>query len=317
MHEQGTAPPAIYYLCPDITIPSGGVRRIYRHVEILARHGFTTAVLHQSRNFQPGWFSSNVPVRDTEHLRYLRDKDILVLPEVCYQAITQQDVGYRRVVIALSWAYIYYGLAPGQKYQTFGITDVICGCEYIREFIAATMGLSGRVIRAGIETDRFCPAAEKALQIACMPRKNKGYLHNIECAFRSQFPQFDHVPFIRLEGVDHDQVAARLAESALFLSTGFPEGIARPVLEAMASECLVVGFHGRGGLEYMRHRDNCYVVPDADVLGASKALAEAIIEFQSRSRAMQGSARATALLYSNEREEEDVLTFWADFLSSG
>jgi hypothetical protein len=318
MPSQGSPAPAIYYLCPDTNVPSGGVRRIYRHVEILARHGFTTAVVHGSPAFRPGWFSSDAPVSEVAQLPAPRDLDVLVLPEVCHQAIiAQRDANYRRVVMAMSWVYVHAGLPAGQNYRTLGVDSIISGCEYIRKYIAETMGLPSRVIRAGIDSVRFRPAARKILQIACMPHKNKTCLDNVERAFRSQFPQFQDVPFIRLENVSHDEVADRLAESAVFLSTGLAEGIARPVLEAMACECLVVAFHGRGGLEYMRNRDNCYVVPDADMSGASNLLVEAIRRFQSGDDVIQRSARATALLYSMEREEQEVLGYWNDFFRNG
>jgi glycosyltransferase involved in cell wall biosynthesis len=49
-----------------------------------------------------------------------------------------------------------------------------------------------------------------------------------------------------------DDVAKTLGTCHLFLATGFPEGCPLPPLEAMASGCIVTGFAGYGGWDYMR-----------------------------------------------------------------
>lgn len=308
----------IHYFCPDINTPSGGMRRLYRHVEILAANGFPACVLHTAVPFQMTWFTSDAPVQYLSSGGGPTPDDILVIPEVCHDAIRNTEIHVRhRLVMALNWAYIYLGLKPGETYQSFGISHVISGCEYIREFLANTMGIQSTVVTAGIDTDLFLPADEKELAIVAMPRKNQNYLHTIECIFRCRFPEFASVPFVRLHEVEHTRVAERLAKSAVFLATGFPEGIARPVLEAMASGCLVVGFHGKGGLEYMRHLENCYVAEDGDAALAAELLGAALLAWtQGRASTMQTSARQTALRYSNHVEEAAVVAFWRDFLKS-
>ena len=52
----------IYYLCPDNNVPSGGVHKIYTHVEILNSLGYTAYVLHTQFGFRSDWFKNNAPI---------------------------------------------------------------------------------------------------------------------------------------------------------------------------------------------------------------------------------------------------------------
>jgi hypothetical protein len=51
----------LLYLCPDNVAPSGGVRVIYRHVDILRRHGYRAFVVHERQGFRCSWFRNETP----------------------------------------------------------------------------------------------------------------------------------------------------------------------------------------------------------------------------------------------------------------
>jgi len=244
--------------------------------------------------------------------------DILVIPEGHTDIMASTVfLPCRRVIIALNWANIFASLPVGLDWNSFQISGAIAGSEYEQTFIRETMGLDSTVIVSGIDSAMFKPSATKLCQIAFMPRKNARVFHLIASAFRSMFPEFSEVPFVPVDGVSHGQVAHVLAESAVFLATSFPEGLARPPLEAMASGCSVVGFAGRGSLEYMEHRKNCYLAADMDVLNAAQLLGAALRDFkEGTASVMQKAGRETALRYSLEREEETVVTYWGEFLRS-
>ena len=53
---------AIYYLCPDYNTHAGGVRVIYRHVDLLTRNGRKAFVVHERRGFRDTWFENETPV---------------------------------------------------------------------------------------------------------------------------------------------------------------------------------------------------------------------------------------------------------------
>jgi hypothetical protein len=307
----------IFYECRDVSAPSGGVRRLYRHVEILNRNGFSAYILHHLPGFKPTWFETDAPIIYwTEKLK-LDGNDVLVIPEGHTDIIVRTtNAEYERVIIALNWSNIYDHLPIGRDWRHFGIRHIIAGSLYEHEFILRSMGLESTVITSGVDLALFQPARYKKCQIAYMPRKNEYWFRIIAAVFRSQCADLTDVPFVQLDNVPHREIARVLSESAVFLATGFPEGLARPPLEAMACGCLVVGFAGRGSLEYMKHGHNCLLADDMDVLTAAEHLGTAIRQFRrSETTEMQLSAQQTAARYSLEKEESNVVQYWTQFFS--
>ena len=68
----------IIYLCPAIDIPIGGIKVIYKHVDILNQIGYDAYVYHDVNMFRCTWF------RNTTRIVYyldINDHDIIVVPE--------------------------------------------------------------------------------------------------------------------------------------------------------------------------------------------------------------------------------------------
>jgi hypothetical protein len=307
----------IFYECRDVSKPSGGIRRLYRHVEILTAHGIPACILHHARGFRISWFETQAPVAYWDRRFAFSPGDILVIPEGHTDVIiATAGAAYERVAIALNWANIYRRLAIGTDWRDYGIRHVIAGSQCERDFLLRSMGLDSVVLASGTDLDLFRDRGGKRLQIAYMPRKNADMFHMIACIFRSRFPQWAHVSFVPIDAVSHHDVARVMAESALFLATSFPEGLARPPIEAMASGCIVVGFAGRGSLEYMQHGESCYRADDGDALSAAEYLDLALQALTGgQAAAMKAAARETAARYSLEREEQRVLEYWQRFLA--
>jgi Glycosyl transferases group 1 len=307
----------IFYECRDVPHPSGGVRRLYRHVEILNKNGFSAFIVHHSSGFKPSWFEVNVPTLYWSDGITIDSEDVLVIPEGHTDIMmrTRND-NYRRIVIALNWANIYAHLPVGTDWRQLGIKHVISGSLYEQEFIRRSMGLSSVVIPSGVDLSLFNPRKQKIRQIAYMPRKNEKWFHIIAAIFRSQNDDLSSVPFVAIDKVSHREVARILCESAVFLATGFPEGLARPPIEAMAAGCIVVGFAGRGSLEYMQHGCNCLLADDMDALTAAEHLGAAVRLFGTpEAKEFEAAALQTAARYSLEREESNVVQYWTKFFS--
>ena len=308
----------VFYFCPDVAIPSGGIRVLYRHVEILNRHGFAAFILHTASGFKLDWFAHKAPVKYADKGLPLMPDDVLVLPEGFPNLMERtQDSRFERAVFAQNWAYIFSALPPGKDWRHFGIRQVISNSQYVRMFIRSSMGLDSTIVPPSIDLGLFRPAARKTMQIACMPRKNSSDLHQIECIFRAAWPQHGNVGFVPIDNLPYPEVAKILSESAIYLSTGYPEGCPFPPLEAMACGCLVVGFSGYGGLEYMRHEENCFLTNDGNVLAAAGHLDTAVRLFAAgKARAMQAAARRASLRFSAPREERAVVSYWRRFALS-
>lgn len=73
--------PKIYYYSPDLNYPSGGIKVLYRHVEILNRHRFSAFILHEKPGFRCTWFEHNTPVISFNEISEINLTDYLVIPE--------------------------------------------------------------------------------------------------------------------------------------------------------------------------------------------------------------------------------------------
>jgi hypothetical protein len=69
----------VYYLCPDDDKPSGGIRVIYRHVDLLNAAGRDAVVLHERPGFRVGWFRNETRVLAAKDVTLGRE-DLLVVP---------------------------------------------------------------------------------------------------------------------------------------------------------------------------------------------------------------------------------------------
>ena len=109
-----------------------------------------------------------------------------------------------------------------------------------------------------------------------------------------------------------------MGESLLFLSFGYPEGCPLPPAEAMASGCLVVGYHGQGGQEYF-HNDFCYPVAINDIVGFASSVEKALATWEHDPTAIQEmTSRASRHVkenYSAELEAQDITGSWEKILT--
>lgn len=52
----------IFFICPDTNTPSGGVKQLYRQVDILNKNGFRAFILHGKYGFKCKWFDNATSV---------------------------------------------------------------------------------------------------------------------------------------------------------------------------------------------------------------------------------------------------------------
>ncbi len=146
-----------------------------------------------------------------------------------------------------------------------------------------------------------------------MPRKTPGELDFIMNLFYTLFKQYKHVPWIRIDNMNEAKVAEILSESAIFLSTSIYEGFGLPPIEAMACGCVVVGFHGDGGLEYASS-DNAFWCEEGNLVECARTLGQVIsliINEDKIVNKVKDKALEKAGEYSFDRQEEELLDFWS------
>lgn len=304
--------PTIYYLCPDYPVPSGGIRAMYRHVDILNRAGLSAAVLHHSEGFACRWFEHSTRTVGAPSVALSRE-DALVVPEI-YGPFLQRLPRTPRLVAFSQNAYLTFEhLRPGTA-PPYGIFDAALtvspdSAEYLR---FAFPGLDVAVVPNAIDPAVFHPLdGIPGRRLALMPRKRPGEADQILRLLGERLRGWD---VEAIAGASEAATAATLRAAPIFLALGRQEGFGLPAAEAMASGCYVVGFPAFGGREIFEPSSSV-PIEDGDVLSAAKALAAAMELFERRPEAVRElGARAAERVrreYAPARQAEALLAFYA------
>lgn len=305
----------IIYVNYDSTEPSGGVKVIYSHVSHLVKNGYPAFVLHNQSGFKLPWLESDVPILYAQDNLQVSPDDIVVIPEDHKEALNAfKDIQVRKVVLCQNHYYIFKGLLNGNSWQDYDVSNVFCISDIISEFISNVFGYPEvPVVHNAVNLDVFKPRNKK-LQIAYMPRKTPGELDFIRNLFIRLYKQYDNIPWVSIDKVDESRVAEIMGESAIYLSTSIYEGFGLPPIEAMASGCMVVGFHGDGGREYASD-DNGFWCEWSDITECAKELGRVASLIENNDEIIQ-KTRAKALKkageYTSERQKNDLLKFWSN-----
>jgi glycosyltransferase involved in cell wall biosynthesis len=307
-----SASPTIYYLCPDYPVPSGGIRAMYRHVDILNRAGLCAAVLHHSDDFACRWFEHSTRTAGAPSVTLSRE-DVLVVPEIYGPFLDRLPRAPRRVAFSQNAYLTFEHLSPGETppYETFDAALTVSpdSAEYLR---FAFPGLDVAVVPNAVDPGVFHPLEEMpSKRLALMPRKRAEDADQILRLLGDRLRGWE---VVSIAGASEAETAATLRSAPIFLALGRQEGFGLPAAEAMASGCYVVGFPAFGGRELFDQ--SCSVpVEDGDVLSAAKALAEAMKLFERRPEAIRElGAQAAEWVrreYAPARQAEALLAFYA------
>ncbi len=286
----------------------------------------------------------------------LQSDDIQLLPEGWPLALFPGlRAGARVVIYVQNWAYLLAELPDGLELQKLPV-HYLAVSRPVAWHVRDMTGKTAELLRPGIDRQLFRPsdtfsakgehdAPPNLARIAWMPRKNSALARQIRAITDARIIRRGETPPVWLEirNKSHDEVAAILRSADIFLATGFPEGCPLPPLEAMASGCVVTGFSGFGGWDYMRnpvelhagrargdtpvwlpqqlrnelrHDDrpgNGLWAADGDVIGASFALDKALALWEEQGDgwdALRGGAADTAALYDASAHRAALLALW-------
>jgi glycosyltransferase involved in cell wall biosynthesis len=342
---------AIYFGCPDKDYPVGGIRAIYRHVDLLNRNGFDAFVLHHYYPFRCTWFANttrvahevrypdlgrSLPARlGRQALRALRrppdidpvpalelgPDDVLVAPEVM-PALPAAHPRARVVVFNQSG---YLTLAPypldvdpeAVVYSRPDLLGVIVVSEDSARYIE-TLFTNVRICRVhyGIDPALFAFTPEKKRQLAYMPRRNPQDIHQVLLRLRLTGRLSDW-ELVEITHRTEAETAAILRKAAVFLSSGHPEGFGLPAAEAMLAGCIVVGYSGYGGREFLTE-ELAFPVAPGDIVGFTETVARLLEQLDTRPDELRARAKAAsqfiAETYPPDREEHDLVTIWTELL---
>jgi hypothetical protein len=293
--------------------PSGGEDVIFTHAEILAQHGFNSFVaLPQKPRID--FYESRAPLMIHGGKIRFQEGDICVIPEVFSDYMDAlKGVNVKKIMFCQNHFYLPFSANPRIGLAEYPVDEIVVSSQAIKEFMGRIYGLSDPpLIPYSINTKIFY-GREKIRQIAYMPRKLPKEAEFIKATFRRAHREYADVPWVPIHNKTKSETAELLGQSEVFLSLSHRESFGLPPLEAMASGCLVVGFHGDGGREYINDKNGHWADYDdwqscVDGLSlALKLLDGGGSALQVRTQAM----RATVDAYSPKRMQEALLTYWS------
>jgi len=312
--------PAIYFLTPDYQRPAGGIRVIYRHVEILNAAGLRAYVLHWRRGFKCTWFEHDAPVTDVGAISLGR-RDLLVVPELEIGLLAGLPADTPHVIFNQN-THLTWTRSPDTASEHYRSSPGLVGAITVSAHNAAVLShafplLAVRRVHLGLDPAVFHPGdAPRPRRIAYMPRRGQVDARQVLEILKAR-NSFDGWELSPLDGLSHEQVAAQLRQSRIFLAFTYQEGFGLPPAEAMACGNYVIGHHGYGGREFFRPEFSA-PVEAGDVLGYVQAVESTLAEdgadpdwCAARGRAAAAFIRAE---YSPARESEEVRAVYDEFL---
>ena len=308
----------------EVDTPSGGHKMLYRHVDILNKHGIPASVLHLKRNFRYSWFSNSTRVTYLER-GSINTSDILVLPETLGSDIAEIARGMNKVIFNQNCYYTFSKYQDDTRdihppYEDSEVLAAIVVSDNSREYLQHVFpNLRIYRIRPSVDPHTFHPSWPKHKLICCMPRKRRRdllqVLHILN--FRRVLVNYGY-DVLPIDNVSEQKVATLLSQCSIYLSTGEREGFGLPVAEAMSSGCIVVGFHGEGGKEFMI--PNCtYPIESGNIIGFARAVEDVITLSCNNPEYLRLKGEEAAAFirqqYSTDLEEADVVGAWNRILS--
>jgi Glycosyl transferases group 1 len=305
----------IYYLAPDLRRPSGGVRTIYRHVDVLNATGRSAAVVHARPGFRCSWFENMTRVVTLPVV--LGPADLVVVPEESIARLSRIAPGARKVVFNQNAYRTFRGVGDAAHSPYVTCPD-LAGAMVVSEdsqhylrycFPDLTIGR----IRHVIDPTIFHPEPRlRRRQIAAVPAKRPAELRQLidVLAARGVLGEWR---FVRIEQMSEAEVGRTLQASPLFVSLNKAEGFGLPPAEALACGCRVVGFHGMAAREFF-HEPFAAAVEDGDVIGLARAVEDFVTAYSAREAELERlGAEASAWIlarYSREHQASDLAEFF-------
>jgi hypothetical protein len=307
----------IYVFCPDDNNPWGGIRKLYRHVDVLHGHGWPAAILHKQPGFRCTWFANQTPVAYAGHAA-VGASDFVVVPEVYGPNIKAMFPGVRKVVFNQNCYLTFSGFPPNlpEGDMPYAHSDVLAAFvvsqdsqEYLRY---AFPQLQVYRLRYSIDPELFHANTPKQQQIAFMPRKQGEDVIQVLNILRARraLAGFTLMP---IHQKTEAEAAAQLRAARIFLSFGHPEGFGLPPAEAMACGCITIGYHGGGGREFFL-KDLSFPIEVGDILGYARTVEDVIRRCREDPEGLATlTQRAAAFIrehYSSTNEVNDILSVW-------
>jgi len=250
----------IIYLCPADNTPTGGVKVIYRHAELLTSLGADACVLHlYEPDFTCDWFEHNTKIARNNLMDV--NADFVIIPEIWAATFGPQCIAMGiRFGIFVQNGYHTHQVLTEQTY------DLFSSVYKAAQLVLTISDDSARMVMLNypqIDPARIVPmqwsindrfmadhrsTTAQGRMISFMPRKMATHATRVVYALKHYLPP--SWGMVAIDNVSESTVATILSSSHIFLSFSEFEGCPLPPLEAALAGNLVIGYTGQGANEY-------------------------------------------------------------------
>jgi hypothetical protein len=335
----------LFYLCPDYVSPSGGIRVIYRHVDVLRQHGYEAFVVHERKDFCCGWFDHDTPIlgwssrryghdasmaqRALRHLRrglrdvpheflhlherpsfHLKPDDVLVIPEIFGPQLAEIAPGIPKVIFNQNVYFSFKGYPADPRaiafpYRARDVVATLVVSEDSRQFVQYAFP-DVPAYRVRWSLDPFRFRPGDQKQRRIAYMPRRGARDAAHVlATLVARGALADYEIVPIEGLGDDAVAECLRQTLIFLSLGYHEGLPLPPAEAMACGAIVVGYDGFGGREYMLPEFS-FPVPTADLVQFATTLERVLALHEYQPEALrERGVRAAAFIAEHYSPEQE------------
>jgi hypothetical protein len=282
---------------------SGGIKTCYIHAELLKALGFTVSVFQPDG--PPTWLAPRFEALCSKNLTVTAN-DVLVFPETLpgwLGEAARKPMNAKKVLFCQNQFYMFsYGMTAAD-YAKFGFSKFITVGEIAKRAIESVVKLADiSVVPPFIDPELFLPR-DKIMQIVTVPRKLPKHAQVIRSMLALKYPHLQSVPWQLIEKKSEQEVAEMMGRSTVVLSLCQMEACPLVPLEAMASGCIVVGYHGYGGLEYATPDNGFWFSPEQleDVTDALAIVIDGLNHGVPKLQRMREVGMATAARFGKEQ----------------
>ncbi|BAE52437.1 hypothetical protein amb3633 [Paramagnetospirillum magneticum AMB-1] len=264
----------------------------------------------------PSWFRSPSRVITQLSEDAIRPDDILVFPEVIgfpeFAPLLRTARPCTKLLFCQNQYYVFNEMIPRTTFAALGFRDVFASSLACKGMLERVLHLdSVAVVPYDINHALFRPR-EKKLQIAVVPRKMPQIASTIGFIFKAKYPEIRHIPFIVADNFTEEQLAEALGTSHILLALNQMESLGLVPLEAMASGCVITGFHGYGGLEYANPQTGLWHAPDQleEVADSLYRLVKGLERDEPWVASLRKEGHETALRYNEETTRKALVEYY-------
>lgn len=237
----------------------------------------------------------------------LGDKDILI----CNPSFSHKFFGLRLPGNKISYV---QGVATFEVLDAFFDLYVFVS-NYVKEFVEGRYDIDGPIINPFINTEKFSNSSDwetrkNSVMVLMHKHISKPLLKKLNSIYKEKYPD-SLVSFEAYTSLSQNELIEKMASHKYYLTLSPVEGFGLPAIEAMASGCTVVGFHGWGGKEFFKHNINSMVTSYPKLEEVADFLHE-VVTNDEKAKILASNARTDALRFNKTSFDEK----WVNVLSN-